>query len=988
MALAHRPSRCFVWFCAGTVLVLSYAIAPSSGLGPSGPQQALPNVMPYREIEYSPPVLNNNYRAPVRFDAKGMGNLYNFTKLFMRIIQREEPYPQGLVRVEDGRLEVGPVEWHSLVAYYGGLLGVVLVGLVLVAVLPVAGLMFCCCRCTGRCGARSQPFDKRHDPCRRHFFGVLLSAIAIALLFGVVCAFVTNEYMEKGVRELPNKTSIIIDDTRLFLQNTQKEINHLLIDNYKELSTALDKSLDSSGEKMNRQLAEISHATSLDNLTQLVAGLGNIKADLAEVSSITDQLKSSARILKKGLMRVKNSLIDISARCKRIAQCNGVINEYSQQIDQIAIKEQFDDMLDKYFPKLPNITESLQAVSGLVSEEVKRELTNGKRQLDNVQREIQRTVDNAIPTISTSIAKTGDDVGRIAREITKYLDNADQAVFRNTEVPLDQAKFYIQQFSPYRYDMDLSVSCMLLLILVPITLGLFCGFCGKRPDAAYNDDSCTKGSGARLLMIAVWLILLLSSFIIIIVLMHFALGVVAQRTVCEPLREPQYNQIFSLVDQVIPLEKILQVQVLDNHRRGRHRRMQPAHTSISSVIVACHQNRTIYDVLNLESRVNVSEVLTFANNRNLQEALDAIRDRLNVEGEIVILPDQAKRKLAELAESSPTIPFDTYTEVLGQKITELNFTDFANVLQTVASRIDDISIQDELKVEAKSLIHYQRDIEELAVFAHNLSEKVKELKDHLNINHNSLKDAIYGLMNEVIKAQDYLNKDGPQKLLEIAQQFADEFLSHVRHYMQRVVDHTHSEVGKCWPLSRVYNATLIATCDEILNPFNGFWASVGWCLLLFIPSIILSVKLATLYQKSDPYPGPLVEAEYMYDAYADRDNIPLANVHDKKRKKTKQSRGRNYQETYDNSSGGAGYLQDYSAHLGRAERDRARTDPERPGHSQGGQRYSDMAPKHWDFPNNGPPRYHSPHTSHTPPMSTEYERPPPYYFPGPGESRP
>lgn len=86
------------------------------------------------------------------------------------------------MKVDDGRVELGPVEWHSLVAYYGGLLGVVLLGLVLAAVLPVAGLMFCCCRCTGRCGARSQPFDKRHDPCRRHFFGVLLAGIAIALL--------------------------------------------------------------------------------------------------------------------------------------------------------------------------------------------------------------------------------------------------------------------------------------------------------------------------------------------------------------------------------------------------------------------------------------------------------------------------------------------------------------------------------------------------------------------------------------------------------------------------------------------------------------------------------------------------------------------------------------------------------------------------------------------------------------------------------------
>nr|CAD7262295.1 unnamed protein product [Timema shepardi] len=32
----------------------------------------------------------------------------------------------------------------------------------------------------------------------------------------------------------------------------------------------------------------------------------------------------------------------------------------------------------------------------------------------------------------------------------------------------------------------------------------------------------------------------------------------------------------------------------------------------------------------------------------------------------------------------------------------------------------------------------------------------------------------------------------------------------------------------------------------------------------------------------------------------------------------------------------------------------------------------------WDYPNEGPPRYHSP------PLSTEYERPPPYYYPGPG----
>ncbi|CAG4990787.1 unnamed protein product [Colias eurytheme] len=36
-------------------------------------------------------------------------------------------------------------------------------------------------------------------------------------------------------------------------------------------------------------------------------------------------------------------------------------------------------------------------------------------------------------------------------------------------------------------------------------------------------------------------------------------------------------------------------------------------------------------------------------------------------------------------------------------------------------------------------------------------------------------------------------------------------------------------------------------------------------------------------------------------------------------------------------------------------------------------RYNDMAPKHWE---EGLPRYHGP---------TEYERPPPYYYPGPND---
>lgn len=40
--------------------------------------------------------------------------------------------------------------------------------------------------------------------------------------FGVVCAFVTNEYLQHGTKNLPNDIRSSIHDTDLYLNNTKK----------------------------------------------------------------------------------------------------------------------------------------------------------------------------------------------------------------------------------------------------------------------------------------------------------------------------------------------------------------------------------------------------------------------------------------------------------------------------------------------------------------------------------------------------------------------------------------------------------------------------------------------------------------------------------------------------------------------------------------------------------------------------------------------
>ncbi|ENN75940.1 hypothetical protein YQE_07475, partial [Dendroctonus ponderosae] len=175
-------------------------------------------------------------------------------------------------------------------------------------------------------------------------------------------------------------------------------------------------------------------------------------------------------------------------------------------------------------------------------------------------------------------------------------------------------------------------------------------------------------------------------------------------------------------------------------------------------------------------------------------------------------------------------------------------------------------------------------------------------------------------------------------------------------YLDRVQDHIEVKIGQCGPLSLVINSTLTSTCDKVLTPWNGFWFSLFWTSILYVITIFVATSLGNLYKKHKPY-DQYIETEYLYDAYADRgDNIPL-NSRGGKRSKKKGKKSKRYEER---PNAGREVARDYAA-----------------GSHPPGERYADMAPKHWeDFPNGGPPHYQR--------APTEYERPPPYYYPGSG----
>ena len=87
------------------------------------------------------------------------------------------------------------------------------------------------------------------------------------------------------------------------------------------------------------------------------------------------------------------------------------------------------------------------------------------------------------------------------------------------------------------------------LVLSCHILGLFYGFCGKRPGNVYGDDCCNRGSGANWLLAGIYLTFLFSLVLLALTTALFLVGSTAEKVACEALNNPDNSEIFQVVDK-------------------------------------------------------------------------------------------------------------------------------------------------------------------------------------------------------------------------------------------------------------------------------------------------------------------------------------------------------------------------------------------------------------------------------------------------------
>lgn len=328
-------------------------------------------------------------------------------------------------------------------------------------------------------------------------------------------------------------------------------------------------------------------------------------------------------------------------------------------------------------------------------------------------------------------------------------------------------------------------------------------------------DFCFLFSGVAIIFLTI-------SVLLIICLTFFLAGLALRRGACDPLKNPESDQVFSYLDNFIDLNKfIFPENQRISLRQDGNEEMEPLR--ISQVISSCHRNESVFEVLRLENLVNIDQIQEFPKQFGIDEKLTELADNVQITSQVRILNDDARKQIRELSKSEiNNFAAYKYVDNLADNITNYDLNALADRLKAAADRIPANSndVKTKLEVQQLHLRTYQKNlVEPLVAGTQRLLTLSKKLNEKLLFKQVSFEKAINMLIKEIDDAERFLNEQGTAYVQQVAHELLDSFSKDIKGYLNLVINATKSDVGRCGPISNVYDSMIVATCNRVVDPF-------------------------------------------------------------------------------------------------------------------------------------------------------------------------
>jgi hypothetical protein len=305
-------------------------------------------------------------------------------------------------------------------------------------------------------------------------------------------------------------------------------------------------------------------------------------------------------------------------------------------------------------------------------------------------------------------------------------------------------------------------------------------------------------------------------------------------------------------------------------------------------MASCANDSGIYSTLNLDSVYNLTGQFDAAKTA-IKSAMNDLVGGINPNLENVNVIDPAV--FAELASAkvfASSFNFSTFTAALNQPIVSTNISNFTTQLKNSASQIPNLNdtARETIFNESDALSWVaESTIASMLATSRNLSLVIYRLEEAVGSNGSQLlSNQIQNLIDSLNQTQQTIRTNGSAIIIQFAGEFAQDLDSSIVQFADSLLYGLRYGIGRCRTVYDAVNLASHSVCQNFLNPYNGFWFSIGWCLFFCVPSIIICVKLVSLYRHTDDYYTDASKSfdDACYDAYARPrylDNYRLDDFH-------------------------------------------------------------------------------------------------------------
>ncbi|XP_036381873.1 prominin-2-like [Megalops cyprinoides] len=760
----------------------------------------------------------NAAHSPVRSVDSSAGSLeplYNFARLFLQAVQ-PNAFPKDIAHraLNNEKQDISEVLW-----YEAGYLVCLILAVLYLVLVPLMGVILCWRHYHRNTESSAQSSLLPSWQYRDIAIATCLAVITILLLTGVILAFTTNNRARQNMEPSLHHLSSSLRDIRNTFGSVSQKID-IIVDQYSVAMAAIQKELNGTGDVIGQEIISSFHSNVNDALTDFsisVEDAVRAKTNLVVIHTARADLQPRHNFLQIELGKLKQSLQKIQDMCQNcsLPPFNNLqtdanyrkIPDVKLHLDKVAPAASLANLAEKgnaSFNAIPeNCTkQTAPTVKDLVLdlEETKTSLTRSSQRFPSLK------------SFSEVFSELGETVSRYGKDVDRY--------------------------DYYRWGVSVAVCTVILVIVLLTALSLCLGL-----PAVYCPSMWTTSSEGRfeqsavsLLRVAVVLSFLFSWLFIILVFITLLFAGNVYTIGCRSYRS---GELFEFLDQRDNLFSSLNTSNFDHNSTSQFNFSTQLNFSVQQVYIGCKTGQSLFHSMHLDQLFDMED---FVNATKYMAKFKQNARNLSVDlRDLQLLPPEGRQSLLYFRESGiDNIDYPTLMLLLSTPVLKINLKDFADQLDETAQLQTNNTIKEDLESKANRSRELQKYVEQQEADVKKMDASLRAL----SVISANFKENIDTALDSISMTEQEILRQVPIIVHNVSQCLSQRGEHALRQYLDWVNHAILNEALECRWFTVSLDNMYTALCQNIADPWNGFWLCLGWCCVLLIPGVICSLSTA------------------------------------------------------------------------------------------------------------------------------------------------